>query len=152
MIETCAMSEGTNTGHSSVYGPPSSMTWLMQNSFLCHGFSTLICACKFASLFSSLSVVLPSACSPSLPFPSLPFTLHMPKLCSTLEARLIPQTKYLQCHKVSHQNTTATESTRQTESLCLCSFSIRTYLTCPMMAMNLRLARTLEKGRIPLHC
>src|SRR5277367_717949 len=98
MIETCAMSERTNTGHFFAYSPPSSMTWLIQPSLLCHCFSTLICACKFASL---------SLCRLGLvhsPFPTL--YLHMPKRCSTLDTCLLPQTKYLQCHKVSHQNIT----------------------------------------------
>lgn len=45
----------------------------MQPSLLCHGVSTLICACKFASLFSSLSIVPPWACSLSLPSPLLAY-------------------------------------------------------------------------------
>jgi len=45
----------------------------MQPSLLCHGSSTLICTCKFASLFPSLSIVPPWAYSPSLPYPLLAY-------------------------------------------------------------------------------
>src|SRR5277367_5515980 len=87
MIETCAMSERTNTGHFFAYSPPSSMTWLMQPSLFCHGFSTLICACKFASLFSSLSIVPPWACSLSLPYAeAVLYTRYLPTSSNQIPA------------------------------------------------------------------